>query len=177
MNATLDTPAPSNIRPAALRSFTPAITLEASLIGIESARIALRCSESQLLAWIASGELEWAFDLRAGDSSRSYIRVLTQSVVKLQQTKRPSNLRRNWRAWVAAAPSFEDVFDSIFRHHRSCIRGGELAREWNCGSSHITNLVDLNLLEVAQKSHFSNQSRLLSRKSVADFMQQRRMVS
>lgn len=152
------------------------VTLEACLISIHAARLALRCSEDQVIAWIGSGQLEWAFDLRAKKTTRSYIRILTQSVVKLQQPRTPLNLRRrHWKSWVASAPSFEEVFESIFRHHRPWIRTSELIQAWNCCSGHIRNLIELDFLEVARRAYLPNQARLVSRQSVAAFMEERRI--
>jgi hypothetical protein len=175
MNAILEEPPATNLRAAPAAPLVTAITLDAPLLGIESARLALRCTENRLLTLIAAGEIEWAFDLRGKESSRACIRVFTQSVVKLQQARKPSNLRRNWRVWLSGIPAFDDVFSSIFRHNRPFIRGAELARQWGCGCSHITNLIDLNLLELLEDPQSTNQSRLLSRTSVARFMQQRRI--
>ena len=152
------------------------MTLEAALIGLESARLALKCTEDQLMAWIVAGQLEWAFDLRAKEASRAYIRILTQSVVKLQQPLTPPHSRRrDWKTWISGAPCFEEVFASVFRHHRPWIRTSELVQVWNCCPRHIRNLMDLNFLEIAEKPYLPNEARLVSRQSVAAFMQQRRI--
>ncbi len=176
MNATLVNSSRTAIRAVDKPLPAPSVTLEAALIGIESARLALKCSEEQLMAWILAGDLEWAFDLRGKNNSRAYIRVLTRSVVKLQQPRTPVSLRRrDWAAWMSAAPSFDAVFESVFRHHRPWMRTSELVQVWNCCSGHIRNLIDLKFLEIAEKHYMPNEARLVSRQSVADFMRQRRI--
>jgi hypothetical protein len=175
MNAPLVKP-PDAPRLVASPALSNLLTFESGLIGVQAAKTALRCGEKQIIAWIGSGDLEWAFDLRAREDTRSCVRILTQSVVKLQQPRAPLRLRRrSWRAWVAAPPTFEQVFDSIIRHHRPWLRASELMIAWNCSSGHIRNLIDLNLLQIQNRAYLPNEAKMVSRQSVADFMRARRL--
>ena len=56
--------------PTSGRELISSITLRAPLLGVGPARLALRCGEGQLMDWILSGDLEWAFDLRRAGARR-----------------------------------------------------------------------------------------------------------
>ena len=148
------------------------ITLEAPLLSVEFARLALRCHESDILDWIRSGDLEWAFDLRSGQSRRSYIRILTDSVVRLQQRNRLLTLRE--RKAQRDHP-FEVIFDPMFQHHRPFLLSTELARVWNCGASHIHNLIQDGLLPVVRRPYTLREAFQIPRQRAAEFMKSRRI--
>jgi hypothetical protein len=153
------------------------LTMEAGLIGVQAAKLALRSNERQILLWIGSGDLQWAFDLRARGGTRSCIRVLAQSVVKLQQARTPpKRSRRDWRIWVSAAPTFDEVLYSIFRHSRAWLRTSELMLGWNCCAGHIRHLIELNYLKISDRPYKCNEARLVSRESVVAFMRERRIT-
>jgi hypothetical protein len=154
------------------RMLLTSITLEAPLLSVEFARLALRCRESDILDWIRSGDLEWAFDLRSDLSRRSYIRILTESVVLMQQRNRLLTLRE--RKAQRDHP-FEVIFDPMFQHHKPFLLSTELARVWNCGTSHIHNLIQDGLLPVVRKPYALREAFQIPRQRAAEFMKSRRI--
>jgi len=149
-----------------------AVTLEAPLIGVDSARLALRCGEDDILEWILSGDLEWAFDIRRLRARRACCRILTESVVLKQH--REGRLTPREREAQRDHP-FLEVFDAMFKHHRPFLLSSELARVWNCGASHIHNLTRDGLLSAVEKHHALRPVFHFPRENVFAFMQSRRM--
>jgi hypothetical protein len=148
------------------------VTLEAPLLGVESARLALRCGEDDIMEWILSGDLAWAFDIRRLRARRPCLRILTESVAARQQSggrlpARERETRRN--------RPFRGIFDAIFRHRRPVLTSTELARVWNCGASHIHNLIQDGLLRPLEKKYVPREVFQFPREAVFDFMQTRRM--
>jgi hypothetical protein len=157
--------------PPARRTLLTTLTLKAPMIGMESARLALGRGEDDILAWIQSGDLEWAFDFRRVRARRAYCRILTESVVRLQRrVGRPAPLELAARKDTP----FEAVFNLIFQHRRPVLAGGELSRVWNCGASHIHNLVRDGALAAVEKD-YTREGFQFSREKVFKFMQSRRM--
>jgi hypothetical protein len=157
---------------ASARPLATAITLDAPLIGVESARLALRCGEDDVLEWILSGDLEWAFDLRRKGARRACCRILTESVIRKQQ--RGGRLTPRERKAQKTHP-FEEIFDSLFTVRRPVLYSSELARAWNCGTSHIHNLIADGLLPIVRKYYAPRESYQFPRQEVFAFMQSRRM--
>jgi hypothetical protein len=159
---------PPPFSPGAARALVNVLTLEAPLIGVESARLALRCDEATLMAWIHSGEIEWAFDLGRPDSRRAHVRLLTESVVVKQRRKEGLTTEEKR---VQQRHSFRVIFDSLFAPRRTLLHGSELARVWNCGTSHIHNLVQDGLLTVSGTRSNSREGFQIERASVSAFME------
>jgi len=159
--------------PSAGRGLVSCITLQAPLLGVEPARLALRCSEKQLMEWVLSGDLEWAFDLRRAGARRSCLRILTESIVLRQQRNRPITPRE--KAAQRAHP-LEDVFDPMFQHHKPFLFSTELARVWACSASHVHNLIQDGLLGLVDKDYVPCEAAQVSRQSAFYFMQTRRIL-
>jgi hypothetical protein len=158
--------------PSPGRALLTAVTLEAPLIGVESARLALRCGEDDILEWILSGDLAWAFDIRRAGARRACWRILTESVARKQQ--REGRLSPREREAQKSHP-FQEIFDGLFKHRRPILFSSELSRVWNCGTSHIHNLIQDGLLPTVEKKYAPREGFQLPRKKVFAFMQSRRM--
>jgi hypothetical protein len=154
------------------RPLLTALTLDAPLIGVESARLALRCGEDDILEWILSGDLEWAFDIRRAGARRACCRILTESVIRKQQ--RQGRLTPRERK-VQESHSFEEIFDGLFKQRHPVLFSRELARVWNCGTSHIHNLIDDGLLPIVEKYYAPREGFQFPRQKIFAFMQSRRM--
>jgi hypothetical protein len=153
--------------PAQGRILVNALTLEAPMIGVESARLALRCDEAAIMGWILSGDIEWAFDLGRLNSKRWYLRILTESVVVKQQ--RAGHITARERSAQRGHP-FQEIFDSLFPHLRPVLHSSELARVWGCGTSHIHNLVQDGLLSTVEKTAPRREGFQIPRENVFQFM-------
>jgi hypothetical protein len=178
MNTTLVCPPPPATpfdppAPQAGRELISSITLRAPLLGVAAARLALRCGEGQLMDWILSGDLEWAFDLRRAGARRSCLRILTESIVRLQQRNRPLTPRE--KAARRLHP-LESVFDAMFHHHKSYFLSTELARVWACSPHHIHNLIQDGLLGLVDRDYVPREAVRISRQTAFHFMQSRRML-
>jgi hypothetical protein len=160
-------------QPAAEPAQASAITLQAPLVGVEAARLALRCGERHLMAWIHSGDLEWAFDFRRDGARRSCLRILTRSMVAFQQRNRPITPRE--MAAQRLHP-LQDEFDRIFPHHRPVLVSTELARVWACSPEHVHNLIEDGLMGLADGGPGSRNVAQVTRQSVLQFMQTRRIL-
>jgi hypothetical protein len=150
-----------------------AITLQAPLVGAEAARLALRCGEKQLMAWILSGDIEWAFDFRRDGARRSCLRILTRSMIAHLQRNRPITPRE--RAAQRLHP-LQDEFDLMFHHHRPLLTSTELARVWACSPEHVHNLIEDGLLGLAGEAGGSCKALQVTRHSALHFMQTRRIL-
>ena len=149
-----------------------AVTVEAPLLGIDLARLALKCDEDDVMKRIASGDLEWAFDLRNRTSNRAFIRIWTDSVALAQQ--RPYRLTAEEKLRKAET-HFGEVFDTIFRHHKAVLLSTDIMRVWNCSSAHVLRLVEDGQLEMLKKDYGKNEALHIPRASVAKFMAGRRI--
>jgi hypothetical protein len=69
---------------------------------------------------------------------------------------------------------FQAVFDGVFPHHRPLLASTELARMWNCGVSHIHNLIQDGLLPAGEKD-YQREVFKIPREKVFEFMKNRRM--
>ena len=148
------------------------ITVQAPLLGLEPARLALRCGEAKLLRLIQNGTIEWAFDLRREGSKRSHLLILTECVARLQQHSRemkPKGLAR------PETRPFATIFDGLFRHGRPHLLTTELARVWNCSSNHVHHLVTDGLLAAVKKNYTPREAWLIRRDSACRFMETRRV--
>ncbi|MGA2540575.1 MAG: hypothetical protein ABSG78_03315 [Verrucomicrobiota bacterium] len=159
--------------PATGRELLSSITLQAPLLDAGSACLALRCSERHLTQWVLSGDLEWAFDLRRAGARRCCLRILTESIVRLQQRQRPLSPRE--RAAQRLHP-FQKVFDPMFPRHKPFLLSTELARVWACGTSHIHNLVEDGLLGLVDKDYVPREAAQICRETAFHFMQSRRIL-
>ncbi|MGD0412140.1 MAG: hypothetical protein ABSC18_10600 [Verrucomicrobiota bacterium] len=159
--------------PSAGRELISSITLRAPLLGVGPARLALRCGEGQLMDWILSGDLEWAFDLRRAGARRSCLRILTESIVRLQQRDRLLTPRE--KAAQRLHP-LENVFDAMFQHHKSFLFSTELARVWACSPHHIHNLIQDGLLGRVDKDYVPREAARICRQTAFHFMQTRRIL-
>jgi hypothetical protein len=160
-------------RPAAEPAPSSAITLQAPLVGVEAARLALHCGERHLMAWIHSGDLEWAFDFRRDGARRSCLRILTRSMVAFQQRNRPITPRE-----MAAQRlhRLDDEFERMFHHHRPVLVSTELARVWACSPEHVHNLIEDGLMGLADEGPGARNAAQVTRQSVLQFMQTRRIL-
>jgi len=149
-----------------------AITLHAPLLGVEPARLALRCGEAKLMRLIQNGSIEWAFDLRREGAKRAHLLILTECVVRLQQRSREMKPQEPARR---ETPPFGPIFDGLFRHNRAHLLTTELARVWNCSSSHVHNLVADGLLATVKKNYLPREAWLIRRDSACRFMESRRV--
>jgi hypothetical protein len=154
------------------RVLIQALTLNAPMVGVESARLALRCDEAALTGWILSGDIEWAFDLRRQNAKRWYVRILTESVVVKQKHPGPFgvNERRSQRRH-----RFQDIFDSLFPPRRLHFHSSEMARIWGCGVSHIHNLVQDGLLGGNEAKSARHDGFQIPRENILQLMQSRRI--
>jgi hypothetical protein len=159
-------------RPPRAQALLTCITLEAPLLGVESARLALRCGEDDIMAWIMGGELEWAFDIRRAGARRPCCRILTESVVR--QQRREGRLTPREKE-TQRGHSFPEIFDGIFPHRRSLLFSSELCRVWNCGASHVHNLIQDGLLPPVEKRYAACEAFQFPREKIFAFMQSRRM--
>jgi hypothetical protein len=125
------------------------------------------------MAWVLGGDLEWAFDLRRTGARRSCLRILTESIVRLQQRNRPITPREKA---AQSLHSLEDVFDPLFHHHKPFLFSTELARVWACSPTHIHNLIADGLLRLADKHPAPCQAARVCRQSAFHFMQTRRIL-
>ena len=178
MNTTLwahpPAPAPSSApAPSAGRELLSSITLQAPLLGAAPACLALRCGEDQLMDWILGGDLEWAFDFRRPGARRACLRILTESIIRLQQRHRLLTPRE--KAAQRLHP-FQDVFDPMFRHHKPFLFSTELARIWACSPNHIHNLVQDGLLGLVEKDYLPCKAVQIPRQTAFHFMQTRRIL-
>jgi len=178
MNTTLaahpPAPAPAAAPgPSAGRELTSSITLQAPLLGLAAARLALSCDERQLRDWILGGDLEWAFDLRRACARRACLRILTESILRLQQRRRLLTPRE--KAAQRLHP-LENVFDPMFHHHKSFLFSTELARVWACSPHHIHNLVQDGLLGLVDKDYVPREAARISRQTAFHFLQSRRIL-
>jgi hypothetical protein len=155
------------------RGLFSAVTLQAPLLDAASARLALRCPEARLMEWILDGELEWAFDLRRAGSRRPCLRILTESVARLQQRGRPLTPREKAAQRSQPLPT---VFDAIFQHHRPILISTELARVWACCPNHIHNLIEDKLLTLVARKYVPREALQITRQSALHFMQTRRIL-
>jgi len=156
---------------AGRRTLLTTLTLKAPLIGLESARLALGCGEDDILSWITTCVLQWAFDFRRARARRAYCRILTESVVRMQRRVEPLSPIE-----LAAQKDnpFEGIFDGMFPQERPFLLSSELCRVWNCGASHVHNLVQDGLLGAVEKYYVRDVIQI-SREKVSQFMQSRRM--
>jgi hypothetical protein len=159
--------------PSAGQDPASSITLQASLLGVEPARLALRCGEKQLMEWVLSGDLEWVFDLRRAGARRSCLRILTESILLLQRRNRPITPRE--KAAQRLHP-LEDVFDPMFHHHKPVLLSTELARVWACSPEHVHHLIEDGLLGLVDKDYGPCEAAQVSRQSAFYFMQARRIA-
>ena len=159
--------------PSAGRELLSSITLQAPLLGLAAARLALRCDERQLLDWILGGDLEWAFDLRRAGARRACLRILTESIIRLQQRNRLLTPRE--KAAQQLHP-FQGVFDAMFHHHKPFLLSTELARVWACSPKHIHNLAGDGLLGLVARDYLPCEAVQISRQTAFDFMQNRRIL-
>jgi hypothetical protein len=159
--------------PSAGRELLCSITLQAPLLDMAAACLALRCAERRLMEWVFSGDLEWTFDLRRAGARRSCLRVLTESIVRFRQRNRA--LTSSERTAQRLHP-FGKVFDPMFPHHRPFLLSTELTRVWTCSSSHIHNLVQDGHLCLVDKHYEAREAVQIRRETVFDFMQSRRII-
>ena len=172
MNTTLLSPPPAPA-PSAGPESRASITLQTPMLDPASARLVLRCSYRHLAQWIVSGELEWVFDLRRTGASRAFTRILAESIFRLQQRGHPLTPRQ-----IAAQRQhpFQQVFDSLFPHHKPHLTSIELTRGWACSVMHIHHLLEDGLLGLADKDRLPHGAMQISRESVFHFMQTRRIL-
>jgi hypothetical protein len=125
------------------------------------------------MPWILAGDLEWAFDLRRAGSRRCFLRILTESIVRLQERDHPLTPRE--KAAQRLHP-FERVFDSMFGGQRAWLLSTELARVWACSPTHILNLAEDGLLGLVDKPYVPREAMQISRQTACHFMQSRRIL-
>ncbi len=159
--------------PATGRELLSSITLQAPLLDVGSAGLALRCSQRHLMQWILGGDLEWAFDLRRAGARRCCLRILTESIIRLQQRQHPLTPRE--RA-AQRLHLFQKVFDPMFPQHKPFLFSTELARVWACGTTHIHNLAEDGLLGLVDRDHVPRAAVQISRETAFLFMQSRRII-
>jgi len=171
-------PVPTPAPPAAPfasagRDLLCSITLQAPLLDVAAACLALRCTERRLMEWVFSGDLEWTFDLRRAEARRSCLRVLTESIVRFRQRNRALTSSERTAQRLHALGK---VFDPMFPHRRPFVLSTELTRVWACSSSHIHNLVQDGLLGLVDRHYQAREAVQIRRETVFDFMQSRRII-
>ncbi len=176
----------SSLQPSAQLKFRlPGVTVAAPLVGIETARAALKeldYSEDDILAAIAEGQLI-AFDLRGAKSERSFLRIFTPSLETLKQSlvgrvPQPGVLAEKNPCPSVSFCGFDSIFNLCFRHSKPVIKSPELHRVWNCGSDHIHDLIAQRLLTVTANSpsrRHCNAPAYLERAVIAAFMKARQL--
>ena len=139
------------------------------LMDVAAARLFLDQDEDYVLSAIDSGLLPWAWDLRGLNAGRSEIRLWAPCVIELAKA-----LREN------AIPKPDErphslVFSSLWKHTRPVLMSTEVFRVWNCGSSHVHNLIGAKLLTPTRTDCKCTNAVPLSRESVEKFMEERKL--
>jgi hypothetical protein len=151
----------------------PATVIRRPLIDVKTAMAILDCNEDHVLKRIEDGAIPWVWDIRRNCSVRSCLRLLTRSVVEAQEPQSPG---------VPVASDEQELasmVDSLLPRTRPTLRGTEVARLFNCSSSHITGLIKDGLLHVSPRettSFGTDSSPWIARVSLSAFLQKRRFV-
>jgi len=104
------------------------------LLSVGAAMWKLDLTEDQVLALIESGDLLWAFNIaKAGCHART-VRIWTRSLETYEES------RANSGTTPQDMPGWEAVEESIFPT-RETLTAIDLARVFNCSSSHLLALV------------------------------------
>lgn len=104
------------------------------MIPIEVAMTCADRDEDQVLSLIECGKLEWAWDVARAGAVRREIRIWRDSLMAFLQ------------GISLTVTQGEAVISSILPHSRPEIRASEIRHMFCCSQSHVTHLVDDNLL-------------------------------
>ncbi len=128
-------------------------------------------NEDEVQAAIEDGKIEWAFDLRSEEALRGCPRIFAGSL-ESYQAKEAGQAGRSYQ--------IEEVLQAILPPGNSMVvMAAELARRCGIGSDHIHALIDARSFKVlvpARTERGRNSSPGLCRKSVATWLEERRMA-
>jgi hypothetical protein len=146
------------------------IRINRPLISLWTAAGILDCNEDAIERDTESGKLEWAFNLaRDPDSRRRCVRVFTREVL-------------DRKAGVKHDYSLAFVLNACFPASRASFRLREVAFAWHVSELHVTGLFRQGLLKPVDPSarpaplYGHGKFPRLSRTSLADFLQKRRII-
>lgn len=174
--------------PIARQQRLPGLTVSyrVPLMDITTAKGILRCDEDDILDFIATREIRWAFDLRSPGATKAFIRILAHSVHEFS-----GSLSSEGRASASGASTnssnfgvrtsndlttIEAVLDHMFPHRRQYLRGTELATEWNTGSDFIHDMIKAGELKIVPGTGDTiNKTPTIYRTSAEQLLRTRRM--
>ena len=137
-------------------------TLKNPLVGIETCRSVLGCSEDDVLKLIESGKLKHCYNLAATDSTRALFRVLSLSLI-------------DHAFGISSQPNAAvDAVRYVLPGSNPEIPCSVVARAFNSSSTHVHHLVKDGCLVIARPRRYAKDSPGLARASVVDFLQSRR---
>jgi hypothetical protein len=147
------------------------VDIKRPLMGIEAVKGVLDCDEDAVMAYIADGTIEWAWDLRgATRSERQFVRVWAQSVDRARHIL------------AGDKPSQFDLRDpeivhALLKHSKPFVKSSELQRVWNCSGDHVNDLIRTGLLAtVKAKTELAcNEASSITRETLITFMSSRRI--
>lgn len=149
------------------------------LLDLQTVTGLLDKSSRDVCGLIEEGRLLYAFDLRGRGAARAFVRILDHSVFNYSQNNQAVASRQGDTekdlltviSWILPAPSVwqpEPAFTAC-----------ELARAFNCGGTHILNLIADGLLRTPKGSHARRGptgSPLVTLASATKFLEERRML-
>jgi hypothetical protein len=136
------------------------------LLGMDGAKAMLDRGEDEVLALVDEGFIE-GFDISSGGRTRKEARLVLKTITHFLTTggSRPQE-------WSDA-----QLLDLVLPHGKPVLTGKELQRSFNCGSTHVINLITEKLLKIQPGTDWRqgpNGSPLVMRSSVEAFLKTRR---
>ena len=140
-------------------------------MSVEAARLFLDKDEDYILGAVECGLLTWAWDIRGKNATRREVRIWAPCVFECAKFLRENTIS-----------SIDDrehgvIFLTLWNHSRPVLISTELCRVWNCGSTHVRNLLRDGLMETTKPMANLNASEAapITRESVEKFMEERRL--
>ena len=135
------------------------------LVPIEAAMVLLDLHYESLIGAIESGDLAWAWDIKARDCARSEVRIWRGSVMDAL-------------AGIKSAPVEEStVLDGLFGHSRPEIKSTELQRLFSCSHNHVYQLIgEGSLTCTSPATRGVNGFARLSRDGIKQYLRTRRII-
>ncbi|MDB6068638.1 MAG: hypothetical protein JWR26_4846 [Pedosphaera sp.] len=160
MPATIVTAQPN--RPAPFTSsYLVAITWP--MVSVEFAMMLLNLNRAAVLQLLDEGQLLYAWDIRAHNACRSFLRVYSQSIVDYQ-SKTPDS-----------AGSHTAVIESILPVMRGNPSTPALCRVLGCDEKHVNKLGNENLIRFSRRGRRGKgHASIFSCNSIASFLEERR---
>ena len=135
------------------------------LVPAEAAIVLCDQDERVIVEWCESGVFSWSWDIATPEAARREIRIWRSSLLAhLRNCRQP-------------AASWPEVVDDVLPQ-RERIRSTELERLFSCSHDHIASLIACRVFEqlgdrLAERG--PNSYRVVSRKSVVEFLSGRRI--